>query len=140
MRSDIASGAQSPNAHERLRASVELVFAILEARQPTTAVSKAVPPMKTLLLATMDGDEPRMIAAGAEILVLVLKDDPKGRRSLQKATALLSAVAGYASTFSRKEGDEKDKTALRESRKKIIEGLIDATTVRSGRYGDLVWS
>jgi hypothetical protein len=140
MRQEVATGVQTPNAHERLRASVELVFAILDAGQPGSGVPEVLPQVKMLLLATMDGDEPRMITAGAEILVTVLKDDLKGRRSLQKATALLSAVAGYASTFAKKETDEKDKTALRESRKRVIEGLIDATTVRGGRYGDLVWS
>jgi hypothetical protein len=140
MRPEAATGVQSPNAHERLRASVELVFAILDAGQPGRGVSKVLPQVKLLLLATLDGDEPRMIAAGAEILVTVLKDDAKGKRSLQKATVLLSAVAGYASTFSKRETDEKDKTALRESRKRVIEGLIDATTIRGGRYGELVWS
>lgn len=66
-------------------------------------------------------------------------------RRLTKATAMLTAVAAYAETYRTAPGPSGEASntrpeELHERRKAALEGLIDATTVRDQRHGEVVFS
>ena len=63
-------------------------------------------------------------------------------RSLQKFSALAAAVSSYAQNYSSGDDklDEKQAKAQRDARKKAIESMMDMTTNRSERTGDIIVS
>jgi hypothetical protein len=61
-------------------------------------------------------------------------------KALHKATALIGAIAAYASTFDSNAEDADALAAAREARKRALESLIDTATDRSGRHGDTLVS
>lgn len=69
-------------------------------------------------------------------------DDYKCQQSrrLEKATHLLSGVASYAATYASATQAGKTDAELRASRKDALEGMIDATTRRSHRHGETIFS
>jgi hypothetical protein len=147
-----------PLPQERLRAGVRLTTRLLRrlveadfaARgKQCSAETECVLGLRQLELsgqmmtAAIDGSQPRMIIAGTELLrnLLASGSDAKTREQaerLRKASVLLSSIAGYAATFT--SVDASNLQAVRESRKEILEGMIDASTDRSQRQGQVVWS
>ncbi|MFO0882594.1 MAG: hypothetical protein U0894_00120 [Pirellulales bacterium] len=63
-------------------------------------------------------------------------------KALQKFSALAAAVASYAQNYSSGDDklDEKQAKAQRDARKKAIESMMDVTTNRSAREGDMIVS
>lgn len=67
------------------------------------------------------------------------------RRRIEKAAALVAAIAAYAETYAPQKSTEPANTEptaeeLRKKRQAVLEGLIDATTVRDRRHGEWVFS
>lgn len=67
-------------------------------------------------------------------------------RRTEKAAALIAAIAAYADTYAPPKASDAAKTGaptaeeLRKKRQAVLEGLIDATTVRDRRHGEWVFS
>jgi hypothetical protein len=152
--------ALAPLPQERLRAGVRLTFKILgrlveadiarlgDCSTDADTCTKSLEQLKLglrqleltsqLMTAAVDGSQPRMIIAGTEILRSLLGSDAETRADLRKSSILLSAIAGYAATFT--SVDPSNLQAVRESRKEVLEGMIDASTDRSQRHGQWIWS
>lgn len=62
------------------------------------------------------------------------------RAQLEKLITVLAALAAYAETHDPAKTEGKSAEELRKARKEVLEGVIDAVTVRSGRGGKWVGS
>ena len=127
-------GAMEPDAQERFRQAVRFLFAL------AGKVSQPPDPKlifaRDLALAAIDQNVPRVVSLFASYLEANL---PAGQRGpLHKVSAVLITAANYAATFESR--TSKDPQGLRQARKEAIEGLIDATTVRTDRGGDALFS
>lgn len=95
--------------------------------------------------ATFKAAETALKAAEAELAKQVTAHLAYQRRA-EKAAALIAAVAGYADTYAPQKSADAAKTEqqtaddLRKKRQAVLEGLIDATTVRDQRHGEWVFS
>ena len=134
----LTSDEETPSTsiqRERFRALVSFVFLAAEklAAANTELIAK-IKKARALVLAIVDQDAPRLV----QVLVGIVGERLKPPERFNKASALLLAVANYSETFAEKGGgtpEEKFK-----ARKEIVEALIDAATVRTGRQGEWVFS
>ncbi|HYV46565.1 MAG TPA: hypothetical protein VFA20_16985 [Myxococcaceae bacterium] len=140
---------------ERLRAAVELAYRLAQevvdrSGSPPSLKDEALRLLKlhqAVAIAAIDGNQPQMIASGAALAIALFEhaaDDPKNAdraQGIRKSIAVLTAIASYASTFinlpAGTDGST-DRAALLEARKKVIDDLVSATTVREGRANDWV--
>jgi len=100
-----------------------------------------------VLTAAIDGNQPQMIASGAEYMLGALAAAPQGLPALDvnlvhKTTEVLTAISAYSVTFSQLPATdtEEGRKALLAARKQVIDDLISATTVRAGREENWVLS
>lgn len=131
-----------PLPRERLRAAVRLMVKTLTSSLNTRPEELArVRLVGDLLIAAIDGSQPRMIVVGAELTKRILLDaKPDNEVALRKAISVLTTVSSYAATYISPTTSESDKEAMRENRKQMLEALIDESTVRTHRSSEWVFT
>lgn len=138
-------------AHARTRQVHAIVHAAVD-RDVQNAVSAAV-----RLLLDLDATPPSAPKTPDEASVAQEQGDSEEgtataahhreyARRTEKAAALIVAIAAYADTYAPRKSSEAAGTdqptpeELRKKRQAVLEGLIDATTVRDRRHGEWVFS
>jgi hypothetical protein len=154
----VLDAAEREDGKEVFRNATSLIFNILDKRMCNTGGEsrecKYVRGARDITVAVIDQKAQHVIVAASSLVSLVLEDalndphaqaewpdlDPR-RKALVKLTRVAGAVTAYATTYTvDAKGDTSKLKELHESRKKAIEGLIDGTTDRSDRGGDVVVS
>ena len=130
---------------------VELVAGLLEQRlcadDPEDTSCRSLLAGRDLVLAVLRDQSHQTLVAGVKVLLLALGEVSKDKLTFeqQRAIGLLTQLAGtvtaYAATYTEDvDGDPEKEKQIQETRRRAVEGFIDAYTDRSTRGGQWIAS
>lgn len=140
----ILNPPKESTTQQQFKAVVSLFFDLfkyLHIEKNDESMQKLFASLKGFFIGTVDRDIQLMVSNASQIINLLLEDEQKNNSDLQKAFALMAAMTSYLSTYSGSEDLSPEAVQARhEARKAAINSLIDATTDRTYRFNDAIFS